>query len=126
MPTSRGGDRIFNPIIKAKTASYTCTAQESGVTFTNRGATAAIVFTLPAITACPAGTEFTFQSISAYGFTVTATTACIVAVNNAGRTNIACTTATNIIGCTLRVISDGVGWLTFEGTGPAVASYAQS
>ena len=122
MPQTREGAMIYKPIVKAKTASYTVTAAEDGVMFTNRGATASVTFSLPAITAVPAGTEYRFFGISAYGFVVTATGANCVAKNNAAFTSLTCTTTSLMIGAAARYVSDGTSWLVYEeSVGPTYA-----
>jgi len=114
---SFAGSAVFGPIIKAKTAAYTVTAAESGVIFTNRGATVAITFTLPAVTGLAIGTDYTFYGVSATGFTVASNGSLdnIVALNDTAADSITCTTTSLIIGATVRVIWDGVRWLSFRG-----------
>ena len=104
----------YNPqvIIKAKTAAYTCTVDESGVMFTNRGATVAITFTLPLNSTCPIGTRFSFYGVSAYGFTVTSNPSdTIVTLNDAAADSITITSTSKIIGGAVDVIWDGTAWL---------------
>lgn len=116
MPASSfAGAETFQPTLKAKTADYTVTTAESGCWFTNRGATAAITFTLPDTSggAVPIGTNFTFYGISATGFTVASNPADkMVTLNDATADSITCTTASKIIGAMVRVFWDGTGWLT--------------
>lgn len=117
------GSSAFLHRIVAKTASYTVLDKEFGTTFTNRGATAAVTFTLPAITSIPAGWWATFYGVSAYGFVVASNGSNdnIVALNDATADSVTCTTTSRIIGAVVTVIWDGTGWLTIEGSG---ATYA--
>jgi len=66
-------DIAYRRNVVAKTAAYTVTAAESGTIFTTQGATAAVVFTLPATTACD-GLEFIFYNCEDVDMTVTAGT----------------------------------------------------
>src|ERR1041385_2458237 len=112
--SSNGGNAIFGTLVKAKTASYTVTVQESGVLFTNRGATAAITFTLPdtSVGNVPIGFEVNFFGVSATGFTVTCNPSDkIVTKNDANADSITCTTTSLMIGAAVRLIWDGTGWL---------------
>src|ERR1043165_3058576 len=117
MPASSfAGGENYQPAIKAKTASYTVTIAESGVWFTNRGATAAITFTLPDTSkgAVPIGTRYYFFGISATGFTVStnaSSTDTIVTKNDAAADSITCTTTALMIGAMVHVIWDGTSWL---------------
>lgn len=114
-----GGFR-FEQAIKAKTASYTLSASESGTLFTNRGATAAITFTLPLNSTCPIGTWFEFFGVSATGFTVASNPSdTMVVKNDANADTVTMTTTSLIIGAAVRVVWDGTGWLTwFASSGP--------
>jgi len=120
---SLGGSQAFLPIIKAKTTAYTVLATESGVVFTNRGATASVTFTLPAVTNLPIGFEVTFYGVSAYGLVVASNGSSdnIVALNDAAADSITATTTSRMIGANVRVQFDGTGWLSYEGAG---ATYA--
>lgn len=103
----------FEPSVKAKTADYTVTAEESGVLFTNRGASAAITFTLPAVTTLPIGTRYEFFGVSATGFTVASNGSLdnILTLNDIAADSITCTSTSKIIGASVAVIWDGVKWL---------------
>lgn len=107
--------------ISAKTASYSVLPSDWGKTFTTRGATAAITFTLPAVTSLTAGIWFRFFNVSAYGLVVASNGSSdnIVSVNDATADSITCTTASLMIGACVRVIWDGTGWLALnESAGP--------
>ena len=106
----------FEPIIKAKSAAYTVTAEESGVIFTNRGGTVAYTFTLPAVTNLPIGTRYTFIGTNAYGFTVASNGSLdnILSLNDVAADSITCTTASKIIGARVEVIWDGTVWIASQ------------
>jgi hypothetical protein len=122
---SNAGNAVFGKIIKAKTAAYTVLNTEDGVLFTNRGATAAINFTLPDTSngLLPIGFSVAFFGISATGFTVTCNPSDkIVTKNDAAADSITCTTTSLIIGAAVRVIWDGLAWLEYsESSGPTYA-----
>jgi hypothetical protein len=113
---SKAGAENYQPTIKAKAAAYTVTAAESGTLFTNRGATAAITFTLPVVTGLPIGTNYTFFGVSATGFTVATDGSLdnIVNKNDAGADTVTATTTSLMIGAAVRVIWDGTSWLSFN------------
>ena len=110
---SKTGAENYQPTIKAKTADYTLTAEESGVVFTNRGAGAAITFTLPAVTNLPIGTRYEFFGVSATGFTVASNGSLdnISTLNDATADTITCTSTSKIIGASVAVMWDGTAWL---------------
>lgn len=114
-PTLAGG-MIYIPPIVAKTAAYTVLATESGTIFTTRGATAAITFTLPAVTNLAPGTSYTFISVSAYGLAVASNGSSdnISTMNDATADSITCTTASKIVGARVDVIWDGTAWLATQ------------
>jgi hypothetical protein len=120
---SKAGAEIYQPIIKAKLVAYTITADESGVWFTNRGATVAVTFTLPAVTNLPIGTNFHFYGVSAYGFTVASggSNDNIVALNDAAADSLTATTTSLIIGSYMSVRWDGTSWLSIRGAGNTFA-----
>jgi hypothetical protein len=123
---SKGGNSVFGPLIKAQaTATRAVLASESGVTFTTRGATAAVTFTLPAVTDLPIGTEYTFYGVSAYGFVVASNGSSdnIIGWNDATSDTITVTTTSLIIGASIRVMWDGTSWLAFQG---AAATYVKA
>jgi hypothetical protein len=95
----------------AKAADYTVVASDTGKTFTNQGASAAITFTLPAI---KAGLVFDFYSEDNDGVIVTAATAdTMVGHNDAAFDSVALTTTGRNIGGRLRVQAnaDATKWL---------------
>jgi len=122
---SFGGNETFTALLKAKTAAYTVLVSESGVIFTNRGATASVTFTLPAVTNLPIGFNVTFYGLSAYGFAVASGGSAdnIVVQNDATADSITFTTTSRIIGAACKVVWDGTAWLSFIYVG-ATAAYA--
>jgi hypothetical protein len=91
---------------EAKTASYTCTKYDSGTIFHTTGATAAVVFTLPAISDGPF--YFLFISGADVDMTVTAQTAdTIVTYNDLNADSIAFSTSSEKIGGAVEIICDG-------------------
>ena len=103
--------------IQAKTAAYTVKDNEFGTTFTNRGATASVAFTLPAITSLPSGWWCRFFGVASAGFSVASNGSNdnIVTKNDATADSITMTTASLSIGCNVLVIWDGTGWLAISG-----------
>ena len=97
--------------VTAKTASYTVTLNDSGTLFTTRGATANVVFTLPAVASA---TGCMYRFFNAVDFNMTITSAegtTIMCKNNAGASSIAFSTTSEKIGASCKVISDGTSWL---------------
>lgn len=115
---SRAGNQPFGQIIKAKTAAYTCTVDESGTLFTNRGCTASITFTLPAVTngAVPIGTWYEFYSVSNSGMAVASNGSSdnIVSKNDTGADSITATTNSLAISAAIKVVWDGTAWLGYQ------------
>lgn len=96
----------------AKTANYNVVASsqgvqgDSGTHFTTTGNAAAIVFTLPAVAK---GNRFRFTNTVGQNMTVTGPANTLVTFNNAAATNVAFTTAGNLIGATVDVVADETG-----------------
>lgn len=122
LPSKQGAARYQQRIV-AKTAAYTVTAEESGTLFTNEGATAAVAFTLPAVTGLPIGVNYEFYGRSATGFSVASNGSSdnIVALNDSAADTLTLTTTSLIIGGYIRVIWDGSRWLSIRGAGNTVA-----
>ncbi len=119
--SSKQGAECYQQAIVAKTAAYTITAAESGTLFTNRGATAAVTFTLPAVTGLPIGTKYSFYGVSAYGYTVASNGSLdnIVSKNDVAADSITATTTSLMISAAVSVIWDGTAWLAKqESVGP--------
>jgi hypothetical protein len=90
----------------AKTADYTVTKEDSGTIFHTTGATAAVNFTLPAISDGP----FWFKFIAGadVNLTITAGTAdTLVAYNDLAADSVAFSTASELIGGSVEVYCDG-------------------
>ena len=93
--------------VVAKTAAYTVKATESGTIFTTQGATAAVVFTLPATTACD-GLEFIFYNCEDVDMTVTAGTVdTMTAINDLAADSVKFGTTSLKIGGGVWVFGDG-------------------
>ena len=93
--------------VVAKTAAYTVLATESGTSFTTQGATAAVVFTLPATTACD-GLEFIFYNCEDVDMTVTAGTVdTMTAINDLAADSVKFGTTSLKIGGGVWVFGDG-------------------
>lgn len=104
--------------IEAKTADYQVKKDDLGKLFTNRGATAAVNFTLPKKAELLAGWNCRFFVVADYGVTVTAGDAdTLVVFNDAAADSIAFSTTSEIIGAGVEVIYDGTGWLCFVTAG---------
>jgi hypothetical protein len=119
--SSKQGAQNFQRPIVAKTAAHTITAAESGTLFTNRGATAAFTFTLPAVTGLPIGTNYSFYGVASAGYTVASNGSSdnIVSKNDVAADSITITTASLAISGAVRVIWDGTAWLAYqESVGP--------
>lgn len=96
----------WTPRIVAKTAAYTVPASESGTIFTTAGATAAVTFTLPAITDGPF--VFDFIAVADVAMTVAAATAdTLCTFNDAAADSVAFSTTSEIIGGWVKVVCDG-------------------
>lgn len=104
--------------IEAKTANYSVTAADCGKTFTNRGATGAVNFTLPATAEIEAGWWARFFVVADQNVTVTSATADTMSVfNDATADSIAFSTVAERIGGGIEVVWDGTSWLTFVSLG---------
>lgn len=102
--------------IIAKTADYTVLEADNNVLFTNRGASGAVNFTLPAT--AKKGLRFGFYVAAGQDVTVTAGTAdTMVAFNDAAADSIAYSTSSEKIGAMVEVIGDGTGWLVVNHLG---------
>lgn len=94
------------PRVVAKTADYTVLATESGTIFTTVGATAAVVFTLPAATA--GNWVYLFFVGADQDLTVTAGTAdTLITFNDVAADSVAFSTASEKVGGCILAFSDG-------------------
>lgn len=95
------------PKMIAKVADYTCTLADSGSVFHTTGATAAVNFTLPAISDGPF--RFLFINGADQNMTVTAATAdTAVSMNDLAADSVAFSTSSEKIGGAIEVWCDGV------------------
>lgn len=97
----------------AKTASYTCKVEDSGIVFTNRGAGGAVVFTLPAVADSTGVVYFFMNCVLAQDLTISAPAGTLVAFNNIAATSIAFSTASQRAGGGAMLVCDGTKWLAF-------------
>lgn len=105
-----GGLRVN---VLAKTADYTILAASdaSGTIFTNRGATGAVVFTLPAPALAMAGVFYEFLGFANQNMTVaTATADTFVTVADAAADSVIWSTSSQKVGAHARVLCDGTSW----------------
>lgn len=108
-------------LIQAKTADYTVKVYESGTMFTNRGASAAVNFTLP--TTAYQGLYYGFYLVEDYELMITAGTAdTLVVFNDKAADTLAITSTSSQIGTMVEVYGDGTGWLTRVSPGQAVVA----
>jgi hypothetical protein len=99
-----------------KTASYTVLDSDNGTLFTNKGASGAVTFTLPAT--AKKGLEYTFFAVANQNLVVASGTADkMVVFNDAAADSIAFQTASEIIGGAVRVVGDGDLWYAFVNLG---------
>ncbi len=115
-------------LVTAKTADYTVVAADNGTLFTTVGAAGAVNFALPAIAAVAPGWSATFFNEVDQNNTVTAPRGLLVGFNNAARTSIAFSTASEKIGCGVRIVVNPAGtkYLAFPilGAETATPTYA--
>lgn len=97
--------------IEAKTADYPVKPEDIGKKFTNRGASGAVNFTLPALADITSGWWCAFHVVAGQNFTITAPTDKLVAGNDATATSIAFTTDSEEIGNEVVVEYDGTTYL---------------
>lgn len=97
--------------VEAKTADYTVVEGDNNILFTNRGASGAVNFTLPAT--AKKGLRFGFMVVADQNVVVTAGTAdTMVVFNDPTADSIAFSTSAEKVGGMIEVIGDGTGWLT--------------
>lgn len=102
--------------IQAKTADYTIVTgtDRSGTIFTNRGASAAVIFTLPAPAQGIAGAYYDFISVADQDVTVkTATADTLIVVNDLTADSLKMGTSNQKIGSAMRAVCDGTSWIAF-------------
>jgi hypothetical protein len=115
---------IWSPRFSTKVAAYTVTAKETGTFFNTTGATAAVVFTLPAISDGP--WVFKFLNSVDLDMTVTAGTAdTIISFNDVDIDSVAASTSGEKIGAVINAYCDGTSlWVTGESGQPTYQNFA--
>lgn len=104
-----GGTKV--PIM-ALTASYTINVADSGKFITTRGASGAVVVTLPTVSTGFAGVEFSIFNAVDQDLTLTAqTNGQIMFKNDVAANSVAYSTAAEKIGGAFRAVCDGTSWL---------------
>lgn len=107
MPPLYQGVGAGAPVVEAKSASWTCTAADSGKIFLVYGGTAAVVVTLPAIDTGP----FMFDIYNGQDQNLTVTSVVAdteITFNDLAADSVAFSTSGEKIGGGVRVICDGV------------------
>lgn len=96
----------------AKTADYTIVPDtyRSGTVFTNRGATTAVIFTLPTPSLKLMGWTYDFRGVANYNLTVQTASTKAVALNNAAATGVRSTETNKKIGTVITAFCDGASW----------------
>lgn len=96
--------------VVAKTADYTVTEADNGTLFTNRGASGAVIFTLPVTP--KKGLRYGFHVVADNSVTVAGGTADnVVGFNNLTADSVGFATSSEKIGGRFDVEGDGTGWL---------------
>tara|TARA_R110000751_G_scaffold130619_1_gene232575 strand:+ start:2892 stop:3719 length:828 start_codon:yes stop_codon:yes gene_type:complete len=96
--------------VVAKTADYSVVAADHDTLFTNRAASGAVNFTLPAVAL--KGLSFSFYCVADQNLTVTGGTAdTLITANDAAADSVAWSTSTEKIGGGFTVYGDGTSWL---------------
>lgn len=105
--------------IEAKTASYQIVPGDIGKTFTNRGASGAVTFTLPVVADLTAGWWCRFFVVENQSFVIASSGSAdnIVTFNDAGADSVTINTSAERIGFGATYIWDGTGWLAFHNLG---------
>lgn len=97
--------------ITAKTTDYQVLITDNGTLFTNRGAAGTVIFTLPTIATLPSGWTCDFYQVADFTMTVAAAAGKLVVFNDAAANSITFSTASELIGNSITVISDGTSFL---------------
>lgn len=115
--------------VQAKATSYTVVygTDPSGTIFTNRGASGAVTFTLPAAAQARKGVFYRFVGIADQNIVVAAATAdTLVVINDLEADSLAIQTSSVKIGAEIEVFCDGTNWIakgTNVGVGGTAATY---
>lgn len=103
------GEVQFKVPFVAKTSDYTIKARDCGTVFTNRGASGAVAFTLPAV---EAGLHYWFVGIANQNISIAAPTAdTLVTFNDTAADSVAFSTANEKIGALAYAFCDGSNWI---------------
>jgi hypothetical protein len=99
--------------VTAKTASYSILEDDIGTTFTNRGDTDAITFTLPVVTNLPVGWWCCVNAVDAFDVAVISEGSSdnIVVLADKTADSVKWSTSGEIIGAGAKFLWDGTGWL---------------
>ena len=105
--------------ITAKVAAYTLTPNDFGTTFTNRGATASVTFTLPAVADLPTGWWVRFYGVVNAGMVIASNGSAdnISSLNDDAADSITMTTNSLAIGASVHLVWDGTRWLSDRHSG---------
>jgi hypothetical protein len=99
--------------VVAKAVGYILLVRDSGTVFTTRGATGAVVFTLPAI-ADSKGCHYWFVAIPDEVMSVTSAEGNnLVSSGDVAGSSVAYGTVDEIVGGVFYVVNDGTNWLVF-------------
>src|SRR5262245_10161847 len=105
-----GGFKKGAPVAKTGNYQIVAATDPSGTVFTNRGAGAAVTFTLPVITPALAGVTYEFEGVADQNITVAGAAGSVVTFNNAAATSLAASTAGQKIGAHITAYCDGTSW----------------
>ena len=97
--------------IQAKSADYTVVASDIGSWFTTRGATGAIIFTLPAVTSAFTGFVCWFFNAVGQNMTINSTANEMMTFNDLDADGVVFSTGSELIGATIMAVCDGTSWL---------------
>ena len=98
--------------IQAKTADYTVVLpNDNGSFFTTRGATGAIIFTLPAVTAGAESACVWFFNAVNQNMTVNSTANEMMTFNDLDADGVAFSTTSEKVGACVMAVCDGTSWL---------------
>ena len=101
------GRTTWKETITAKTAAYTVLITDAGTTFTNKGGTASITFTLPAIALVPTGWWVEFDQAALQALVVSAPSGKLIAYDNIAATTLTCSTTSKMGALRIRMTYDG-------------------
>lgn len=97
--------------VVAKTGDYTVAAADRGKFFTTRGATGAVVFTLPAVTSAYEGFVCWFFNAVNQDMSVASTADETITFNDLDANAVAFSTSSEKVGACVMAVCDGTSWL---------------